>query len=151
MMASLSAWHGSIIVQARIQKTHLHTWYLSFFLHAHILSHENFTFGKCINLQQNCPKQYFYGSSGIFFTLSQNFYTHGVQRSWQISGMLGAAPRQKCESLIILNNRRTMQRMRTVGTSSDVLSLFGTNLVHTNWIHSDMSTVRLIFTHPYFF
>ena len=66
MMASLCAWHGSIIVQARIQKTHLHTWYLSFFLHAHILSHENFTLRKCVNLQQNCQKQYFYGCSGIF-------------------------------------------------------------------------------------
>ena len=53
--------------------TYRHTWYLSFFLHAHILSHENFIFGKCINLQQNCPKQYFYGSSGIFLHSSKNF------------------------------------------------------------------------------
>ena len=73
MMASLCAWHGSIIVQARIQKTHLHTWYLSFFLHAHILSHENSTLGKCVNLQQNCPKQYFSGSSGIFLHSAKNF------------------------------------------------------------------------------
>ena len=33
------------------------------FLHAHILSHENFTLGKSINLQHNCQKQYFSGSS----------------------------------------------------------------------------------------
>ena len=32
-----------------------HTWYLSFFLHSHILSHENFTLGKCVNLRQICP------------------------------------------------------------------------------------------------
>ena len=28
-----------------------HTWYLSFFLHSHIVSHENFTLGKCVNLR----------------------------------------------------------------------------------------------------
>ena len=27
-----------------------HTWYLSFFLHSHILSHENFTLRKCVYL-----------------------------------------------------------------------------------------------------
>ena len=32
-----------------------HTWYLSFFLHAHILSPGNFTLGKCVNLRQICP------------------------------------------------------------------------------------------------
>ena len=31
------------------------TSYLSFFLHIHILSHENFTLGKCVNLRQICP------------------------------------------------------------------------------------------------
>ena len=31
-----------------------HTWYLSFVLHSHILSHENFTLGKCVNLWQIC-------------------------------------------------------------------------------------------------
>ena len=34
----------------------MHTWYLSFFLHAHILSPENFTLGKSINLRQICPR-----------------------------------------------------------------------------------------------
>ena len=51
----------------------LHTRYLSLFLHAHILSHENFTLGKCVNLQQNCQKQYFSGSSGIFLHSAKNF------------------------------------------------------------------------------
>ena len=51
----------------------VHTWYLSFFLHAHILSHENFTLGKCVNLRQNCQKQYFSGSSGIFLHSAKNF------------------------------------------------------------------------------
>ena len=32
-----------------------HTSYLSVFLHAHILSPENFTLGKRVNLRQNCP------------------------------------------------------------------------------------------------
>ena len=31
-----------------------HTWYLSFFLHARILSHTNLTLGKCVNLRHNC-------------------------------------------------------------------------------------------------
>ena len=35
---------------------YVHTWYLSFFLHSHILSHENFTLGKCVNLRQICPE-----------------------------------------------------------------------------------------------
>ena len=43
------------------------------FLHAHILSHENFTLGKCVNLRQNCQKQYFSGSSGIFLHWAKNF------------------------------------------------------------------------------
>ena len=61
-----------------------------YFLHVHILSHENFTLGKCVNLRQNCQKQYFSGSSGIFFTLSQNFYRHGVRSvrdKYQVYGL----------------------------------------------------------------
>ena len=42
---------------SRIKERERHTWYLSFFLHAHISSHENFTLGKCENLRQNCQKQ----------------------------------------------------------------------------------------------
>ena len=32
-----------------------HTWYLSFFLHSHILNPGNFTLGKCVSLRQICP------------------------------------------------------------------------------------------------
>ena len=56
-----------------LNQTNNHTWYLSIFLHAHILSHENFTLGKCVNLRQNCQKQYFSGSSGIFLHWAKNF------------------------------------------------------------------------------
>ena len=43
------------------------------FLHAHILSPENFTLGKCVNLRQNCQKRYFSGSSGIFLHSAKIF------------------------------------------------------------------------------
>ena len=33
----------------------VHTWYLSFLLHSHILSHENFTLEKCVNSRQIWP------------------------------------------------------------------------------------------------
>ena len=55
-------WVGVLMLSPNLYKQ-IHTWYLSFFLHAHILSHENFTLGKCVNLRQNCQKQYFSGSS----------------------------------------------------------------------------------------
>ena len=47
--------------------------FVIFFTHTHILSHENFTLGKCVNLQQNCQKQYFSGSSGIFLHSAKIF------------------------------------------------------------------------------
>ena len=49
------------------------------FLHTHILSQENFTLGKCVNLRQNCKKLHFSEFFWNFFTLSQIFYTHGVR------------------------------------------------------------------------
>ena len=61
-----------------------HTWYLSFFLHSHILSPGNFTLGKCVNLRQTEPKAVIFSFFWIFFTLSQKFYTHGVTDKYQV-------------------------------------------------------------------
>ena len=55
-----------------------HTWYLSIFLHSHILNPGNFTLGKCVNLRQTEPKAVIFSFFWIFFTLSQKIYTHGV-------------------------------------------------------------------------
>ena len=35
--------------------THIYIPDIYLFIHAHILSHANFTLGKCVNLRQNCP------------------------------------------------------------------------------------------------
>ena len=68
----MPSYHSNIILSTWCQSIT----YLIFviFLHAHILSHENFTLGKCINLRQNCQKQYFSGSSG-FFLHSDKLFT----------------------------------------------------------------------------
>ena len=48
---------------------------------------QDFTLGKCVNLQQNCQKQYFFGSSGFFYTQPKILHAWRSRRSWQISGM----------------------------------------------------------------
>ena len=63
-----------------------------FFLHSHILSPGNYRLGKCVDLRQTEPKAVIFSFFWNFFTLSQNFCTHGVTGvpdKYQVCTLLG--------------------------------------------------------------